>query len=138
MDFRLRTYKLNHGLLDRSFRLHVRSSNGDRRHDSPGGNQSHRTEAAEDQHANGKAAKVCQGHSEGFQCPDKTSDGDLSRRLGHGGSISRENETICICFEMKQSSFKASNNPGTPTVGAGISGLMVLEMCGRIIKANQV
>ena len=35
-------------------------------------------------------------------------------------------------------SLKASNNPGNPTVGAGMSGLLVLEMCGRIIKANQV
>ena len=39
---------------------------------------------------------------------------------------------------MKLNSFKASNNPGNPTVGAGMSGLLVLEMCGRIIKANQV
>lgn len=33
--------------------------------------------------------------------------------------------------------YHASNNPGNPTVGAGMSGLLVLEMCGRIIKANQ-
>ena len=39
---------------------------------------------------------------------------------------------------MKQYSFKASNNPGNPTVGAGMSGMLALEMCGRIIKANQV